>query len=199
VKIWSKLQNKFILEYKSSWVEEINENNEKKPILFIQMTLCQMSLKDALEKIDKELKQSEGLLPFGVYNVSELFLEIINGVEYLHIQNDPIIHRDLNLDNILFVDSNDGYFIKICDFGLSTLHQKIFEPKNKLLNESSQCSKHTADIGTIAFAAPEVLNGGNYDTKSDMYSLGVILKELLCLPKELVYRYLNQVNAYILL
>jgi hypothetical protein len=30
------------------------------------MTLCQMSLKDALEKIDKESKQSEGLLPFGV-------------------------------------------------------------------------------------------------------------------------------------
>ncbi len=63
MKIWSKLQNKFILEYKSSWVEEINE---KEPILYIQMTLCQMSLKDALEKIDKELKQSEGLLPFGV-------------------------------------------------------------------------------------------------------------------------------------
>jgi serine/threonine protein kinase len=45
----------------------------------------------------------------------------------------------------------------------------------------------------------QVLNGGNYDKKSDMYSLGVILKELLCLPKELVDRYLNEINAYILL
>jgi glycyl-tRNA synthetase (class II) len=49
--------------------------------------------------------------------------------------------------------------------------------KNKLLNESSHYSKHTADIRTIAFAAPEVLNGGNYDTKSDakkIYKMNLI-------------------------
>jgi len=187
VKIWSKLQNSFIVEYKSSWIEEVDENerNEKIPVLFIQMTLGYMSLEKAIEKIDDQLQLSKEFFSFGVYLVCELFVEILQGVEYLHKY--PIIHRDLNLQNILLSDLNEGYGIKICDFGLSTLHEDKYM-KVYSSNKVSYPYQHTGSVGTIEFAAPEVLNGENYDTSSDMYSLGVIFSKLLCLPDILVDR-----------
>ncbi len=54
--------------------------------------------------------------------------------------------------------------MKIADFGLSKVHDT-----NKL---------HTEDRGHIGYAAPEVLKGRNYNTKADVYSLGVILQEM---------------------
>jgi serine/threonine protein kinase len=55
--------------------------------------------------------------------------------------------------------------IKICDFGLIAIHEY-----------SEQT--HSADKGQVKFAAPEVLDGSRYDTKADIYSVGVILRQL---------------------
>jgi serine/threonine protein kinase len=77
----------------------------------------------------------------------------------------PIIHRDLKPANILISYGLNGRFVKLADFGLSTFHE--FEGQS-----------HTQNIGTHKYMAPEVLYGKKYDTKADIHSLGVILREI---------------------
>jgi serine/threonine protein kinase len=86
-------------------------------------------------------------------------------VEYLHWQN--IIHRNLRLDNILIHNGRNNTFVKIADFGLS---------KGLRIGKSN-----TTDCGTPGYMAPEVISTAKYDTKADIYSLGVILEDLLCI------------------
>jgi serine/threonine protein kinase len=83
---------------------------------------------------------------------------IVRGLEYLNSQN--VIHHDLKPENLLF--DSQGYLL-LTDFGLS---QKI-----KKLKKSNS--------GTLAYIAPEVLFGQNYSGISDVYSLGVILFEII--------------------
>ncbi len=98
----------------------------------------------------------------GFYITSEIFGEILEGVKYLHNKN--IIHRDLNLENILLKNGKTKTFVKIADLGLSKVHDI-----NKL---------HSRDRGHIGYSAPEVQNGEEYDTKADVYSLGVIMQKM---------------------
>ena len=52
-------------------------------------------------KKDSNLYSNEMLTELGFYITSEIFVQILNGVNYLHKQNKPIIHRDLNPWNIM--------------------------------------------------------------------------------------------------
>jgi serine/threonine protein kinase len=65
----------------------------------------------------------------------------------------------------LITDGINGRFVKLGDFGLSVTHQ---------FNES-----HTQCSGTLKYMAPEVIKSRKYDTKADIYSLGVIIEEIL--------------------
>jgi len=83
----------------------------------------------------------------------------------LHIHELGFIHRDLKLDNIMYLDKSDDSVIKIIDFGLAAN-----------MNEGP-CN---ASLGTIQYAAPEVWSGKEYNQSADMWSLGVVLYGLLC-------------------
>nr|XP_010914582.3 LOW QUALITY PROTEIN: dual specificity protein kinase shkD-like [Elaeis guineensis] len=90
-------------------------------------------------------------------------LDIARGMNYLHHCNPPIIHRDLKSSNLL-VDKN--WTVKVGDFGLSRLkHDTYLTTKN--------------GKGTPQWMAPEVLRNEPSDEKSDVYSYGVILWELV--------------------
>eukprot|EP01094_Clydonella_sp_ATCC50884_P029793 TRINITY_DN9476_c0_g1_i1.p1 TRINITY_DN9476_c0_g1~~TRINITY_DN9476_c0_g1_i1.p1 ORF type:complete len:680 (-),score=204.20 TRINITY_DN9476_c0_g1_i1:427-2466(-) len=89
--------------------------------------------------------------------------EILIGVRDLHSMEPPIVHRDLKSLNLL-VDKN--YSVKVCDFGLS----RFTEGEN---TDTLQKLR-----GTYAYSAPEVYFGEKYSTKSDVFSVGVILWEL---------------------
>jgi serine/threonine protein kinase len=138
---------------------------EKPFLLHIQMEFCLMTLKEVIKKLNEELiqKRNQVMTPLGYYISSELFKEILESVDYLHKQN--VIHRDLKPNNILITNGMNGRFIKIADFGLATIHE--FDGQY-----------HTKYRGTIRYAAPEVMSSRRYDTKADIYSLGVILQEL---------------------
>jgi calcium/calmodulin-dependent protein kinase (CaM kinase) II/calcium/calmodulin-dependent protein kinase I len=82
-----------------------------------------------------------------------------------HCHSLNIAHRDLKPENLLLADENNDSNIKIADFGFA---KKVFTP-NSL---TTQC-------GTPGYVAPEILEGVPYDTKSDMWSLGVIIYILL--------------------
>jgi serine/threonine protein kinase len=131
------------------------------------MELCYKSLKEVIKQLDQELnrKPLEIMTPLGYFISSDLFIEILESVDYLHKQNPPIIHRDLKPANILITDGNSGRFVKVADFGLATIHE--FE------NQS-----HTKYKGTRDYMAPEVIRTRRYDMKADIYSLGVIAQEL---------------------
>ncbi len=134
-------------------------------LLHIQMEYCSTNLENVIKKIKIELNinESERLTPICYYIVSELCIELMLCVNFLHKQKPSIIHRDLKPENILITDGSNGRFVKIADFGLSTMHN---------LDQS-----HTGEVGTIKYMAPEVSEGRRkYNTKADIYSLGVIMK-----------------------
>ena len=81
-------------------------------------------------------------------------------MEALHEKN--IHYRDLKPENILI--SSNGY-IKLCDFGLS--------------KELTSRDKTYSFCGTVEYMAPEIILGEGYDRKTDFWSLGVFIFEML--------------------
>ncbi|KAF3965836.1 hypothetical protein CMV_010019 [Castanea mollissima] len=90
-------------------------------------------------------------------------LDVARGMNYLHHRNPPIVHRDLKSSNLL-VDKN--WTVKVGDFGLSRLKDSTF-----ITAKSGR--------GTPQWMAPEVLRNEPSNEKSDVFSFGVILWELM--------------------
>lgn len=102
----------------------------------------------------------------------ELFLDVTEAVQYAH--KNLVIHRDLKPGNIMVTGEEDKPLVKLLDFGIS-----------QIMDES------TSDLTgmkamTRAYASPEQLEGKSTTTVSDIYSLGVILYQLIsgCHPKQ---------------
>src|SRR5258706_1247490 len=97
----------------------------------------------------------------------QLFLQVLSAVQYAHAH--LIVHRDLKPANILVTNDGD---VRLLDFGIA-----------KLLTEGEANETELARIGGRAlppeFASPEQIAGGTLTTASDVYSLGVILYDLL--------------------
>jgi serine/threonine protein kinase/WD40 repeat protein len=102
----------------------------------------------------------------------ELFLPVCHAVQHAHQKG--IIHRDLKPSNIL-VGLYDGKPVpKVIDFGIA----KVTGP---LLSEKNVATEVGTLVGTLEYMSPEQaeLNSLDIDTRSDVYSLGVLLYELL--------------------
>jgi serine/threonine-protein kinase len=117
----------------------------------------------------------------------ELFRQICEAVQYAH-QN-LVIHRDLKPSNILV--RSDGT-VKLLDFGIS----KHLES----LDAQAEQTRTATRMMTPAYASPEQIRGGAVGTHTDVYSLGVILYELLVgrLPFDLTNRSPGEAEAIIL-
>nr|TKR66454.1 hypothetical protein D5086_0000311440 [Populus alba] len=89
--------------------------------------------------------------------------QIAEGLGALHRAN--IVHRDLKPENCLFLNENDDSTLKIMDFGLSSV-EEFTDPVVGL-------------FGSIDYVSPEALSQGRISSKTDMWSLGVILYILL--------------------
>ncbi|GIX86461.1 eukaryotic translation initiation factor 2-alpha kinase 1 [Caerostris extrusa] len=133
-----------------------------KMMLCIQMEFCDCDLRNWLDA-----KSQRKPLPF-VKSELDIFKEIVTGVEYIH--SGGIIHRDLKPPNIFF--SFKDQVMKVGDLGLATLAPCAAGPKPNRPDLSS-------GLGTLPYAAPEQRQTTTYDAKVDMYSLGIILIELL--------------------
>ena len=89
----------------------------------------------------------------------DYFIQVVNAVYYLHQNN--IIHRDIKPENILIGKKG---LLKLCDFG--------WAKELTLENRSTFC-------GTVEYMAPEIVGSENYDYSVDIWSLGILLYELV--------------------
>ena len=102
----------------------------------------------------------------------QLFQQVCHGVQHAHYRG--IIHRDLKPSNILVTEYNHEPVPKIIDFGVAKMHDWGPQSENPL-TQADQI------IGTLQYMSPEQAGAKqqNVDTRSDIYTLGVILHELL--------------------
>ncbi len=111
--------------------------------------------------------------------IAKIFKQIMSAIAYCHEKG--IVHRDMKLENILFVNESEDSPIKIIDFGLSVLLGKKDINKENDPNELKKYGykRMTTKVGTIYYMSPEILKG-SYDEKCDIWACGVIFYILLC-------------------
>lgn len=97
----------------------------------------------------------------------KLFITVCKGVRFAH-QN-LIVHRDLKPSNVMVTNDGD---VRLLDFGIA----KLLQPS---LDEEVPHTGPSMQLITRGYASPEQIDGGNITTASDVYSLGIILYELI--------------------
>lgn len=102
----------------------------------------------------------------------ELFIEVCEGVQHAHQK--AIIHRDLKPSNILVSEVDGNPMPRIIDFGLA-------KATSQRLTDTSIYTRVGTVLGTLDYMSPEQADSGgeDIDTRTDVYSLGVVLYQLL--------------------
>ena len=110
-------------------------------------------------KLIKELIKEKAL---SIQDILNIFIQIAEGLNAAHKKG--IIHRDIKSDNIML--TADG-LVKIMDFGLAKL------------KGAPRVTKIGSTVGTLAYMSPEQAQGMEIDQRSDIFSFGVVLYEMI--------------------
>lgn len=132
-------------------------------------------------------------------HVAYMMSQILSAVAYLHERG--IVHRDIKPENILFVDRSSSSAIKIIDYGLADFTEKIRSSAREVKVEKTGWTGQIARMlptvggrhlipyherkkvmvraGTPHYMAPEMIEQQWYDQKADLFSVGIILCQLL--------------------
>lgn len=126
----------------------------------------------AMQYIDGvTLDEHLGGEPLPIDEFRSIAKQIVSAVAFAHSHG--IIHRDLKPGNIMV--ASDGS-VKVLDFGLA----KVVSPLGEGVGaEPSRMSTEGLIIGTVSYMSPEQLRGEKLDFRSDIFSLGIILCEML--------------------
>ncbi len=100
----------------------------------------------------------------------ELVLAVCDALDHAH--RNLVVHRDLKPGNIL-VTATDDHSVRLLDFGIA----KALSPRE---SSNPPLTRTDRQRFTIAYASPEQVRGQTITTASDVYSLGVLIYELLC-------------------
>ncbi len=117
----------------------------------------------------KEIIRNDGPLP--LVRVAEIVRQVGGALQAAH--DEGVIHRDLKSDNIMLLSTNAGDYAKVLDFGIA----KIIEPEGGF---DLELTAPNLVVGTPQYMSPEQCSqSGTIDSRSDIYSLGVIIYEML--------------------
>ena len=146
------------------------KNNEEEDIQ-IYCLVFEYFPNDTLQNFLNVFNLKNNFQPMEQNIIIKIFKQLLDALKYLHSKN--IIHRDIRLDNIL-LDKNQN--LKITNFLIFVFYRdkKRKSPQNKDSNLHSNSTR----IGRRDFISPEILEGIEYDAKTDIYSLGLTM---LCL------------------
>eukprot|EP00970_Alexandrium_tamarense_P011302 scaffold2448_cov348-Alexandrium_tamarense.AAC.1 len=173
VRLLERLHHPNIISFHGSWV-----NRETERVIFVTEILSSGTLKSFVQKVQ--------LIRWKIFK--RWAIQILKGLEYLHSQDPPIIHRDLKCDNI-FINGTSGD-LRIGDFGLSTAISKKNQVSwfgsliytwchfNSCLTFCLILFQPLSVLGTPEFMAPELYDE-NYNEKVDVYAFGMLLLEII--------------------
>ena len=117
-----------------------------------------------------QVVRKEGPLP--IERAAPILIQVCGALQEAHLQG--IIHRDLKPENV-FLSTNGGLrdYPKVLDFGLAKVTERELRPGSVMLTQEGMV------FGTPEFMSPEQAQGKTLDARSDIYSLAVILYEVL--------------------
>jgi len=108
--------------------------------------------------------------PLGPERVIRLALQVCDALMAAHEGPEPVVHRDLKLENLMLThDRTGGEMVKVLDFGIAKIAER--EADSRLTTVGT--------LGTPGYAAPEQLRAENVDGRTDLFAFGVILYALL--------------------
>ena len=168
LKNFTQKDHSHVVNYYSVWME-----NEE--CIYIQMEYCETNLGKMLGHINDMFDRHDAnpaMKTIEYFIWCEILKEILKGLKCLHNCEPQVIHGNLNLHNILISYTNIGKsFVKLGGYGLA---------KYKYIYEIS-----VDDPNRARHIAPEVHHDEGYHEKSDIYSLGIICRDLFeCIMTE---------------
>ncbi|MEM9556533.1 MAG: protein kinase [Acidobacteriota bacterium] len=137
---------------------------------------------DAIRFLTMELLHGETLSqrlkrkgPMSCEEALPLVRQILRGLRTAH--QEGVVHRDFKPSNVMLEERSRGVRAVITDFGLSQQHTEATDTSRR--NDQDRLTGSGQLMGTLAYIAPEQLEGEDCTTTSDLYSVGVVLYEML--------------------
>jgi serine/threonine-protein kinase len=115
---------------------------------------------ELLEGTELRMRLKKGKLPTA--EAVDIALQVADGLGFAHERG--VVHRDIKPGNIMLLERGD---VKIMDFGIARMHSDDFKTSTGFV------------LGTPRFMSPEQIAGASVDQRSDIFSLGVVLYEML--------------------
>jgi alpha-tubulin suppressor-like RCC1 family protein len=145
-----KLNDKFVVQCFDIWIEKTTNTSF---VLYIQLESYYCSLSEAIDKLNKEFNSKTSLR---YYISSELFIELLECVQYLHKQNPPLIHCSIDAKNTQNIKITSNYFGRLVKFGDFDFLNNFFDV---ITHENTFVEK--SDIKNLGKIAEQLFNIDN--------------------------------------